>query len=106
MKAIHNLTNYNNQYCFFKAWDPAHGNEWRASDGTEDGTYVIWDQKPGVNADGIGESGDTFGPSREVVFGRIWSRVATVEYGDELAGWLRTRSLSFSISTILNLLQT
>ena len=30
-----NLTNYNNQYCFFKAWDPAHGNEWRASDCTE-----------------------------------------------------------------------
>lgn len=89
--AIDNLTNYNNQYCFFKAWDPAHGNEWRASDGTEDGTYVIWDQKPGVNADGIGESGDTFGPSREVVFGRIWSRVATVEYGDELAGWHMTK---------------
>ena len=84
--AIDNLFNFNNQYCFFKAWDPAHGNEWRASDGTEAGTFLVWDQKPNV-IDGIGESGDTYGPSREMAFGRVWTRVATVEYGDELAGW-------------------
>lgn len=88
--AIDNFANYNNQYCFFKAWDPEHGNEWRASDGTADGTYVVWDQKPNI-INGIGESGDTYGPSREVVFGRIWTRVATVEYGDELAGWHMTK---------------
>ena len=84
--AIDNMTNFDNKYCFFKAWDPAHGNEFRVSDGTEEGTYVIWDQKPNV-INGIGESGDTYGPSREMAFGRIWSRVATTDIGDELAGW-------------------
>ena len=85
--AIDQMENYNNQYCFFKAWDPAHGNEWWASDGTEEGTYLVWDSKPAKDANGIGESGDCFGPSREVIFGRIWSRVATNEYGDELGGY-------------------
>ena len=85
--AIDQMENYNNKRCMFKAWDPEHGNEWWASDGTEEGTYLVWDSKPGKEASGIGEGGDCFGPSREVVFGRIWSRVSTEQYGDELAGY-------------------
>lgn len=84
--AIDQMENYNNKRCMFKAWAPNTGNEWYASDGTEEGTYLVWDSKPAV-VDGIGEGGDCFGPSREVIFGRIWSRVATNDIGDELAGY-------------------
>lgn len=84
--AIDNLCNYNNKRCLFKAWNPTHGNEWWASDGTEDGTYLVWDSMTGTDANGLGIGGDCFGPSREVVFGRIWSRVATTDIGTELGG--------------------
>ena len=51
-----------------------YGNEPWASDGTEAGTYMIADTNPGKDNNGIGLSGDGFGPGWEVFKGRIWCR--------------------------------
>lgn len=84
--AIDQFVNYNNKLCHLKAWTPEYGNERWASDGTEEGTYQIWDSRTGKEANGIGISGDAFGPGAEVYRGRIWSRIATDSIGDELGG--------------------
>ncbi len=55
--AIAYMTNYDNRKLFFKAWDPDHGNEPWATDGTEEGTYMIYDTNGTKNESGIGNGG-------------------------------------------------
>jgi len=56
--AIDQMVNFYNEKLFFKAWTPATGNEPWASDGTEDGTYMIADTDPTVGDNGIGNGGN------------------------------------------------
>ena len=84
--AIDNLENYNNKKAVFKAWTMDYGNEPWASDGTEAGTYMIADTNPGKDNNGIGLSGDGFGPGWEVFKGRIWCRWYKDAIGTEFGG--------------------
>lgn len=85
--AIDDMENYNNNKLFFKAWTLESGNELWASDGTEEGTYEVYNADPSVNPDnGIGNGPGVFGESWEVYKGRIWFRGWSPEGGYELAG--------------------
>ena len=55
--AINSMQNFYNEGLFFKAWDEDHGNEPWFTDGTEEGTYLIYDTDPTVGANGIGVGG-------------------------------------------------
>ena len=55
--ALCHLQNFYNEKVFFKAWSLESGNEPWASDGTEEGTYEIFNTNPAKNANGLGEGG-------------------------------------------------
>lgn len=85
--AIDDMENFNNNKLFFKAWTLESGNELWASDGTEEGTYEVYNADPSVNPDnGIGNGPGVFGEGWEVYKGRIWFRGWSPEGGYELAG--------------------
>lgn len=85
--AIDDMENFNNNKLFFKAWTLESGNELWASDGTEEGTYEVYNADPSVNPDnGIGNGPGVFGEGWEVYKGRIWFRGWSPDGGYELAG--------------------
>lgn len=45
--AIDDMVNFYNEKLFFQAWSYEYGGEPFASDGTEEGTYLIYDTRPG-----------------------------------------------------------
>ena len=47
------LTNVNNKWCFFKAYSAEYGSEPWYSDGTVEGTHMIGDFTPGVDANNL-----------------------------------------------------
>lgn len=55
--ALAHMINFYNEKVFFKAWDEENGNEPWASDGTEAGTYLIFDTNPAKETNGIGIGG-------------------------------------------------
>lgn len=57
--ALCHMVNFYNEKLFFKAWSLESGNEPWASDGTEEGTYEIYNTVPTVDANGLGEGGGT-----------------------------------------------
>lgn len=85
--ALDCFENFNNEKLFFKAWTMESGNELWVSDGTEEGTYEVYNADPSVNPDnGLGNGPGVFGESWEVYKGRIWFRGWSSEGGFELAG--------------------
>ena len=74
--AIDQMVNFYNEKLFFKAWTPEYGNEPWASDGTEDGTYLIADTNPLKAANGNGVGGNMTEvaqfPYKGKVYGRGW----------------------------------
>jgi len=82
--AIDQMVNFYNERLFFKAWQPDYGNEPWASDGTPEGTYMIFDSDPTADPNGIGRGGSVFatgGPYN----GKIYFRGYTPETNYELA---------------------
>jgi ELWxxDGT repeat protein len=82
--AIDQMVNFYNERLFFKAWQPDFGNEPWASDGTTEGTYMIFDSDPTKDPNGIGRGGNvwaTGGPYN----GKVYFRGYTPETGYELA---------------------
>lgn len=84
--AIDNLENFNDEKVFFKAWTMESGNELWCSDGTEEGTYEVYDSDPAVGDNGIGIGGSVFGQGWEVYKGRIWFRGFSPTLGHEFCG--------------------
>jgi ELWxxDGT repeat protein len=74
--AIDQMVNFYNEKLFFKAWTPDTGNEPWASDGTEEGTYMIADTNPTKGDNGIGNGGSVTEvaqfPYKGKVYGRGW----------------------------------
>ncbi len=82
--AIAHLQNFYNEKLFFKAWSMDSGNEPWATDGTEEGTYEIFNTVPTVNPDnGIGEGGGVTKVGAPYK-GNIMFRSRTPETGNEL----------------------
>lgn len=96
--AIDHMFNFYNEKLFFKAWQPDYGNEPWASDGTTEGTYMIYDSDPTKWDNGIGRGGSVFatgGPYN----GKVYFRGYTPETGYELAS-TNTDQGNFSIIDI------
>lgn len=73
------LTNFYNEKVFFKAYSIEYGNEPWVSDGTPDGTYMIKDLWPGVNASGL--------PNGSGVYtARVFNREVYFRGNDPVAG--------------------
>lgn len=81
--AITHMQNFYNEKVFFKGWSLKSGNEPWASDGTEEGTYEIFDVYPVVNAAGVGEGCNPC-MIGEPWNGNIFFRGRTQERGHEL----------------------
>ncbi|WP_027449393.1 ELWxxDGT repeat protein [Xylanibacter brevis] len=85
--AIDCMENYKNGKLFFKAWTMESGNELWASDGTEAGTYQVYDANPAVDPNnGLGVGPGVFGEGWEVYKDRIWFRGWSSSTGFELVG--------------------
>jgi ELWxxDGT repeat protein len=85
--AIDCMENFDNKKLFFKAWTIESGNELWASDGTEEGTYQVYDADPTKDPNnGLGNGPGVFGEGWEVYKGRIWFRGWSSAGGFELAG--------------------
>ncbi len=83
--ALDHMTNFYNEKLFFKAWSIESGNEPWASDGTEEGTYEIYNTDPTYAASGKGNGGNLTMVGLTPYNGRVYFRNKTQEYGEELA---------------------
>jgi ELWxxDGT repeat protein len=79
--AIDQMVNFYNEKLFFKAWTPQHGNEPWASDGTEEGTYMIADTDPNVGDNGIGSGGNMTEVAQFPYNGKVYGRGYNNENG-------------------------
>ena len=83
--AIDGMINFYNEKLFFKAFTIEDGNEPWASDGTEAGTYQIFDANPTKNDAGFPKSGGASCMSTYPCNGKVYFRSLTPETGSELA---------------------
>lgn len=81
--ALSHMQNFYNEKLFFKAWSIESGNEPWASDGTEAGTYEIFNTIPTVGANGLGQGGGVTMVG-EPYNGMLIFRAETPEVGSEL----------------------
>lgn len=81
--ALAHMQNFYNEKVFFKAWSMESGNEPWASDGTEEGTYEIYNTDPTVGANGLGNGGGVTMVG-EPYNGEIIFRAFSPEIGNEL----------------------
>lgn len=81
--ALAHMQNFYNEKLFFKAWSMESGNEPWASDGTEEGTYEIFNTNPTVGVNGLGNGGGVC-MAGEPYNGEIIFRAKTPEIGFEL----------------------
>lgn len=81
--ALCGMQNFYNEKVFFKAWSMESGNEPWASDGTEEGTYEIFNTDPSVGDNGLGNGGSAVMVG-EPYNGEIVFRAMTPETGWEL----------------------
>lgn len=82
--ALAHMQNFYNEKVFFKAWSMESGNEPWASDGTEAGTYEVYNTDPTVGANGLGNGGGVTMVG-EPYNGEIVFRAFSPEIGNELA---------------------
>ena len=83
--AIDNMVNFYNEKLFFKAFSIESSNEPWASDGTEAGTYQIYDSNPTSNETGFPRGGGASDAAMYPYNGRIYFRGYTLDGGCELA---------------------
>ena len=83
--AIDDMVNFYNEKLFFQAWSYEYGGEPFASDGTEEGTYLIYDTRPGKDENNSPQSGWVSDASPIPYNGKIYFRGWHEEYGSELA---------------------
>ncbi len=82
--SIDQMVNFYNEKLFFQAWTVEYGSEPWATDGTEEGTYLIKDTDPTV-VDGKGVGGMVSCPGVYPYNGKVYYRGHSPEYGKELA---------------------
>ncbi len=82
--SIDQMVNFYNEKLFFQAWTIEYGSEPWATDGTEEGTYIIKDTDPTV-VDGKGVGGGISTPGVYPYRGKVYFRGHSPEYGKELA---------------------
>ena len=73
------LTNFYNEKVFFKAYSIEYGNEPWVSDGTPEGTYMIKDLSPGLNANGLPHGSGAY-------TARVYNREVYFRGNDPVAG--------------------
>lgn len=83
--AIDNMVNFYNEKLFFKAFSIESSNEPWASDGTEAGTYQIYDSNPTSDETGFPRGGGASDAAMYPYNGRIYFRGYTLDGGCELA---------------------
>ena len=83
--AIDNMVNFYNEKLFFKAFSIESSNEPWASDGTEAGTYQIYDSNPTFDETGFPRGGGASDAAMYPYNGRIYFRGYTLDGGCELA---------------------
>jgi ELWxxDGT repeat protein len=76
------MTNFYNEKVFFKAYSIDHGAEPWVSDGTPEGTYMIKDMWPGVNASNLPNGSGVF--TARVYNGKVYFRGHDETMGEEL----------------------
>ena len=81
--SMDNFYNFENKKLAFKAWTPEGGNELWTSDGTEAGTYQVYDQNPGLNPDNGSPYGHSTG-DMGYYNGYLYFRGYSPETGEEL----------------------
>ena len=82
---VDNMVNFFDQKLYFGCWSLEYGHAPWASDGTTAGTYLIYDQNPGFDENGIPFSGSHSDPSKYPFKGRVFFRGFTPETGWEIA---------------------
>lgn len=83
--AIDNMVNFYNEKLFFKAFSIESNNEPWASDGTEGGTYQIYDSNPTFNEAGFPRGGGASDAGSFPYEGKVYFRGFSLEKGCELA---------------------
>jgi len=83
--ALDIMVNYYNEKLFCKAYSIESSNEPWASDGTEAGTYQIYDSNPTFDDSGNARGGSAFAPTAVPYNEKIYFRGYTPETGYELA---------------------
>jgi len=83
--AIDQMINFYNEKLFLKAFSIESSNEPWASDGTEDGTYEIFDSNPTFNETGFPRGGGASDAGAFPYKGKVYFRGFTLETGCELA---------------------
>lgn len=83
--AIDNMVNFYNEKLFFKAFSIESSNEPWASDGTEAGTYQIYDSNPTFDENSFPRGGGASDAGPFPYNGKIYFRGFTLETGCELA---------------------
>lgn len=83
--AIDNMANFYNEKLFFKGFSIEHGNEPWCSDGTESGTYMIYDSDPTFTDAGFPRGGDASCTGTFPYNGKIYFRGKTPDVGSEIA---------------------
>lgn len=83
--AIDNMVNFYNEKLFFKAFSIESSNEPWASDGTEEGTYQIYDSNPTFDESGFPRGGGASDVGALPYDGKIYFRGFSLEAGCELA---------------------
>jgi ELWxxDGT repeat protein len=95
--AIDQMVNFYNEQLFFKAWTPETGNEPWASDGTEEGTYLIADTNPNVGDNGIGDGGNMTEVAQFPYNGKVYGRGYYAENGTIQLGATNLKQGDFTI---------
>jgi ELWxxDGT repeat protein len=98
--AIDQMVNFYNEKLFFKAWTPDWGNEPWASDGTEEGTYMIDDTNPTKNDAGIGNGGNMTEVAQFPYNGKVYGRGWNNENGTTQLGATDLERGDFTILTV------
>lgn len=83
--AIDHMVNFYNEKLFFKAFSIESSNEPWASDGTEEGTYQIYDSNPTFDETGFPRGGGASDAGALPYNGKIYFRGFSLEKGCELA---------------------
>lgn len=98
--AIDQMVNFYNEKLFFKAWTPEAGNELWASDGTEEGTYMIADTNPAKGDNGLGVGGNMTEVGQFPYNGKVYGRGYNEENGTIQLGATNLEKGDFTVLAV------